>query len=150
MIKYSNEIANDNDNKRLKARKIINIKKDIPCHYRVFITSKKGIAKGYWIDNGILYKDRIDFKYYNNYQKARSFVNDILVNSKEICVSIENISKNILYIIYRDKTISLKVKYTYKSLNKRNIINKGKEYLNKYKGYTIEYIKGYYTITSYK
>jgi hypothetical protein len=152
MIIFSHEIAKDNDNKRIKAlNKAIN-KKVIPCHYRVFITCKdKGKAKGYWQDKGILYKDNIQFKYYNTYNKALNKANEILNNTNEICIAIENIKDNKLYIIYRNnKHEILKVKYTYKTLNKRDIINKGKEYLNKYNGYTIEYIKGYYTITSYK
>jgi hypothetical protein len=151
MVIFSHEIAKDNDNKRIKAlNKAIN-KKVIPCHYRVFITCKdKGKAKGYWQDKGILYKDNIQFKYYNTYNKALNKANELLNNTDEICISIENIKDNILYIIYRDKTLSLKVKHIKKTQNKRQAISYIKELTRANGGATIEHIRGYYIISSYK
>ena len=146
MFYYSQELDTDKVKTR-QARKVV------PSCYRVYIvndTIHKADARGFWLDNGKLYKDKIIFNKFTNYQDARSFADDILANSQEICVSIENINKNILYILYRDKTLSLKVKHIKKTQNKRQAISYIKELTRANGGATVEHIRGYYIITSYK
>ena len=113
-------------------------------------SSKQYQAKGYWMDSNKLYKDKIVFKYYTAYNQALKQAENILHNTSELAVTIEDINKNILYIISNKEHIVLRIKYIYKSLNKRQAINKIKQVTASNGGGTLEYIKGYYIISSYK
>jgi len=126
-----------------------NIKK--PCDFRIYtINSADYTAKGIWAENGIIYKDKIKFRYYSDYISAKKQAYNILNNTSEIAVSIEDVKKNILYIVYKDKIQILRIKYTVKTPYKRTAIIKGKAFLKLYGGYTIEKANGQYKITSYK
>jgi hypothetical protein len=154
MYYLSNEITADNDNKRIKKLKALKNKpKSETLSYRVYVVNnsiKDYKARGYWIDKNELYRDKIIFKHYKAYNQALKEAETILNTTKELAVSIEDIKNNILYIIYKDNHIILRVKYIYKTVNKRKALNKIKEYSNINGGVTLEYVKGYYIISSYK
>ncbi len=115
MVKYinSDDIPSDNDSKLIKARvKHTNNAKriDISKSYRIYnINNSTYTAKGYWQEDGKLYKDRICFSSYTKYQTAKKIALNILNTTTELAVSIEDIKKSILYIIYKDKTLVLRV-----------------------------------------
>ena len=97
-----------------------------PCLYlknfRVYKTEKskeKRQAIGIW--QGV--KDNISFSYHYTIKEARQEAKNILANSTEICIAIEDITAKTLYIIYRDKTEILTeyihIQAEYKKLYKR-------------------------------
>jgi len=121
------------------------------CNYRLYTINKSVYtAKGYWIDKGKLYKDKINFKYYHDYTKAKVQAEKILNTTSELCVSIEDVKKNILYIVYKNKTQVLRVKYTHKAITKRKALKRAYKLINANGGCTIEKSSGIYKITSYK
>jgi len=136
----------------INARRLIQAKKTKkPCNFRLYtVNNKDYTAKGLWIDNNKIYRDRIKFRYYSDYSKAKLQALKIIHTTSEICVSIENISKNVLYIVYKDKTIVLRVKYSYKAITRRQAISQAYKLIKTNGGSTIEKTKGVYKITSYK
>ena len=119
--------------------------------YRVYtINTKNYNAKGYWVDNNKLYKDRIRFVYYKSYTQAKNKALQILKNSQEVCVSIESISNNKLYIVYRNKIQILSAKESFKTCNRRNALVLVKTLTDRNGGATVEYKKGAWVITSYR
>ena len=156
MVKYINgqDIASDNDSsiKKARARHILNTKRaDISKPYRVYTVNKEAYtAKGYWQEDGKLYKDRISFIKYTKYQTAKKIALNILNTTTEVAISIEDIKKSILYIIYKDKTLVLRVKYSKRTASKRDAIRYIKEYTALNGGATLELKGGLYNISSYK
>ena len=153
--RFSEDIPSDNGSKLKKARaKHITDtykRKDKISSYRVYtINNNTYTAKGYWQEDGKLYKDRISFIKFKNYQNAKKLALSILDTTKEICVSIEDISKSILYIIYKDKTLVLRVKYCKRTASKKDAIRYIKEYTTLNGGATLELKGGLYNISSYK
>ena len=119
-------------------------------NYRLYIPDKQGRIFGLWQDSrGKLYKDRIKFDYYSDYITADK-VGRALLDKGEICFALENIQKNILYIIYKDKKEVLKIKLTEKTLNRKKAFKVARNYCGLYGGATIYKNKGYYIIYSYK
>ena len=152
--KFSEELPTDNDSKlkKARARHILNTKRaDISKPYRVYTVNKEAYtAKGYWQEDGKLYKDRISFIKYNKYQTAKKIALNILNTTTEVAISIEDIKKSILYIIYKDKTLVLRVKYSKRTASKRDAIRYIKEYTALNGGATLELKGGLYVISSYK
>lgn len=119
--------------------------------YRLYTINKKAYTcKGYWIDNGKIYKDKIAFIKYNNYITAKKQALKILNTSGEICISIEDMTKNILYIVYQDKTLVLRIKSTFKAYNARQAVIYARKLLAVNGGASVEFSSGIYKITSYK
>lgn len=143
-IKYSQEIDTD----KAKVKSIP--KSDIIPFYRVYTPAIRGNVRGYWIDKDKLYKDKLVFKYCNSFDIAVFLAKAILKNSKEVCISIENIKYNRLYFIYRDKIEVFKIKYSTKTLS----LFKARQYIRQYiranGGATLYKDKGYFKIFSYR
>ena len=156
MVKYINgqDIASDNDSsiKKARAKHLLNTKRaDIAKPYRIYnINNNTYTAKGYWQEDGKLYKDRICFSSYTKYQTAKKIALNILNTTTELAISIEDIKKSILYIIYKDKTLVLRVKYSKRTANKKDAIRYIKEYTALNGGATLELKGGLYNISSYK
>ena len=155
MIKYllGQEILLDSTAGIDKARAAHNSKRArVVGGFRVYsINNTAYKAKGYWMDSGKLYKDRINFLKYKDYNSAKKQAEHILKTTSELAISIEDINNNTLYIIYKDgRTDILRIKYTYKSICKRTAINYIRKLTAANGGATVEYIKGYYIISSYK
>jgi len=152
--RFSEELPTDNDSKlkKARARHILNTKRaDVPKPYRIYtINNTSYTAKGYWQEDGKLYKDRICFSSYTKYQTAKKIALNILNTTTELAVSIEDIKKSILYIIYKDKTLVLRVKYSKRTASKRSAIRYIKEYTALNGGATLELKGGLYNISSYK
>ena len=118
--------------------------------FRLYSIDKKGKVKGYWQDSGKLYRDKISFVNYSVYLYAKRQALAILKNTKEICVSLEDIKKNTLYIIYRDKITVLRIKKSFKTLNKRQALTIAHKLTIEQGGATLYRDKLYYRIISYK
>ena len=119
--------------------------------FRVYTVNKSNYtAKGYWRDSGKLYKDRISFIYVSDYQTAKKIANKLLNNTSEVCIAVESLLLNRLYIIYRDKTEVLKIKYSYKTSSKRQALHHVKRLTDLNGGATVEIKASQYIITSYK
>ena len=119
--------------------------------FRVYIVNKSNYtAKGYWQDGGRLYKDRISFDYVNDYKTALRLAKRILKTTSEVCVSIEDLKHNKLYIVYRDKALILKIKYIRRTSDKKEAYTLIKKLVKDNGGATVEKKGQYYIITSYK
>ena len=154
-IIYAQDIDRDKtaDKKLYNARlrHYNNTKRHTIKAYRVYkVNNKDYTAKGYFIDNKKLYKDRISFIYTSDYKTAKKTAYKLLKDSAEICIACESLLSNKLYIIYRDKIQVLKIKYSYKTYNKRQAIKYVKELTAINGGATIEFKAKRYIITSYK
>lgn len=126
-------------------------KAKIPCNYRLYtINNKDYTCKGYWIDNGKIFKDRIKFIKYHSYITAKKDAIKILNSSNELCIAIENITKNILYIVYKEKTQVLKIKRVFIAYDARQAVKYARHLLGLNGGASIEFKSGIYKITSYK
>ena len=153
MIKYIEDISSDNDAGLIKAQEKHRLNcqtKILASSYRVYVIDGASINRGFWINDGHIYKDKISFKAYKDYTRALNHARYILKTTTEQAVSIEDVKLNILYIIYKDKTEILKIKYTLKSLNKRHAVARAIEYTRQNGGATLEYKAPYYIIASYK
>jgi len=145
-IKYAQEIPID----KLSFNSKKEVKQESSPAFRLYSIDKKGKAKGFWQDNGKLYRDKITFVNYSVYLYAKRQALTILKNTKEICVSLEDIKKNTLYIIYRDKITVLRIKKSFKTLNKRQALTIAHKLTIEQGGATLYRDKLYYRIISYK
>lgn len=144
----SEYVSLNNAKAKIKAHKI---KKSIDKPFRVYtIDNQSYTGKGYWIERKKLFKDRIKFIQFKNYQIAKKEAKKILANTQEIAISIEDISKNILYVVYKDKTVILKIKSSFKTTSKRQAILYVKKLNRVNGGSTLEIKSKSYIITSYK
>ena len=134
------------DRARDKTSKIRKLEKA----FRLYTIDKNGSVKGFWQDNGKLYRDKISFINYKSFILAQKQAQKILKETKEICVSIEDVKKNILYIIYRDKTETLSIKKSFKTLSKRQALKIAYKLTEEQGGATLYRDKLYYKIISYK
>ena len=145
-ILYGEEIPKD----KLYYKQDKSKQKQETSSYRVYAIDKKGAVKGFWIDNGKLYRDRISFINYKSFILAKKQAQKILQETSEICVSIEDTKNNKLYIIYKDKTEILIVKKSFKTLSKRQALKIAYKLTEEQGGATIYRDKLYYRIISYK
>jgi hypothetical protein len=144
-IKYADEIAKDKLSFKSKKEKT---EKKNPA-FRLYNVNKNGQAKGFWENEGKIYKDKLSFVKFNNYVNAKRQAIKLLKDTKEVAISIENTDNNTLYIIYRNKIQILKVKYSYKTLNKRQAIKKAYRLTKENGGSTVYKDKSYYIVISY-
>lgn len=143
-ITYSQDIARD--------KLFFNSRKsqEIISDYRLYKIDKSGKVRGYWQDNNKLYKDKISFVNFKHYNNAKKQALKILQDTQEIAVSIEDIKKNILYIVYKDKTLILRIKRSFKTLDKRQALKIAYKLTREQNGATLYKDKLYYKIISYK
>lgn len=142
-ILYSDEIASD----RIKKYKPIN--KGLSS-FRVYLPDPQGKIKGLWIDKGKIYKDRIRWVYFKDYQSALNKSKNLLNSSKELCISLEDCINHKLYFIYKDKIEVARVLETKKTIYKKTSRLFIKDFLDRNGGLTYYKDKGYYRIFSYK
>lgn len=155
-IKFSDDIAIDSiaDKKLATARQrhYNNTKRQVNHKaFRVYtVNNKDYTAKGYWRSDNKLFKDRINFVYTSDYHTAKKTAYKLLTDTKEICIAVEDILLKRLYIIYRDKIEVLKIKYSYKTIDKRQAINQVKRFTAINGGATVEIKQSQYIVSSYK
>jgi len=97
--------------------------------FRLYIITDKKyrIGIGYWKDGKKLFKDNINFLYFEKIGNAKLKARQILKNTSEVCIAIESLRPKTLYLIYRDKTEILihyseakpSQKYLYKKITKK-------------------------------
>jgi len=155
-IIYSDDINSDDvtDKKLALAKElhINNCKRQVNRKaFRVYVVNNTDYtAKGYCIDSGKRYKDKIRFIYTSDYKAAKKAADKLLNDTSELCIAIESLLMNRLSIIYKDKIKVLKVKYSYKTSDKRQAIHHVKRLTELNGGATVEIKSGQYIVSSYK
>lgn len=98
--------------------------------------------RGYWYDNGKLYKDYIQPIKINGYNKAVKKAKDICINKNQLCVFIEG--KNKCFIVNSlgcvINILKAKKVYTYRGISQLKAL------LKKYNGLTIKKTRQGYKI----
>ena len=117
--------------------------------YRVLIPNKYGTIRGLWLDNGKLYKDKLCKQKFRTLKDSLSYCKRELLKTSEICYALEDLQKNILRLVYRDKIEILTKKEVFKTTSYKIARQKIKYCLAKNGGVTYYKYFDYFVIFTY-